>query len=46
VLHAELVILQQLLILEVTVLRLDRVKLIAESKEVLVALLDFKDLSF
>jgi len=44
VLHAELVILQQLLVLEVSVLGLDRVELVAQSKEVLVALLDFKDL--
>jgi len=44
VLHAELVILQQLLVLEVSVLGLDRVELVAKGQEVLVALLDFKDL--
>lgn len=44
VLHAELVILQQLLVLQVSVLGLDRVELVAQGQEVLVALLDFKDL--
>lgn len=42
--HSELVVLQQLLILQVSVLRLNRVELIAKGKEVLVALLNFKDL--
>ena len=44
VLHAELVILQQLLVLQVSVLGLNRVELVAQGQEVLVALLDFKDL--
>lgn len=44
VLHPELVILQQLLVLQVSVLGLDRVELVAQRQEVLVALLDLKDL--
>lgn len=43
-LHPELVILQQLLVLQVSVLGLDRVELVAQGQEVLVALLDLKDL--
>ena len=44
VFHSELVVLQQLLVLQVSVLRLNRVELVAQSQEVLVALLDLKDL--
>ena len=44
VLGAEVVILQQLLVLQMTVLRLDVHKLVLHRQEVLVTLLDLKDL--
>lgn len=40
----EIVVLQELLVLQVAVLRLDGVKLLTEREVVLVALLDFKNL--
>ena len=41
----EVIVLEELFVLDVTILGLDRVELVAELEVVLVALLDLKDLS-